>query len=101
MMNPVKMLGDAIRRRMRAWRAWSEHIDRIVESARDVLRNEYQARPTERARLSRDPPAPLRNMPRPGPAWFLTFGRTDARSIYIVEVDDATEQVTRVWWPRR
>jgi hypothetical protein len=35
-------------------------------------------------------------MPRSGPAWFLTFGRTDARSIFIIEVDDATEQVTRV-----
>jgi hypothetical protein len=36
-------------------------------------------------------------MARPGPAWFLRFADPRAIGVFFVEIDDATEQVTRIW----
>jgi hypothetical protein len=100
-MNPVKMLGDAIRRRVGESKARSEHRDRIIERARAVMSRDYQVERAEVMRLDHKPPPAMRPLPRPGAAWFVVFGRPGAKGILIIEVDDATEQVNRVWAPPR
>jgi hypothetical protein len=95
--NPLAALLDVIRRQKRSWRAGNEHMDRIVERAREVMFANYQVQRAEVLRLSKEPPAPMKEMSRPGPAWFLAFGRPGVKGMVFVEVDDATERVTRTW----
>jgi hypothetical protein len=97
MTNPIKALIDVVRRRARASRARSEHMERIIERAREAMFAEYRVQRTEVVRLSKYPPPPMRHMPRPGPAWFLAFANPRVKGMLFVEVDDATEQVTRIW----
>jgi hypothetical protein len=94
--NPLKALVDHIWRRARESRAHAEHLDRIIEAGRQaMLTHHHIERPTVR-HMSQDPPPPMRHMPRTGPAWFLAFVNPKVRGLVFVEVDDATEQVTRV-----
>jgi hypothetical protein len=96
-MNPLRALVDAVQRQLRAWQASNEHMDRIVGSARQAMLADYPVHQPEVLRLSKEPPAPMKHLPRSGPAWFLTFGRPGVKGMVFIEVDDATEQVTRSW----
>jgi hypothetical protein len=94
--NPLKAVVEAIRRRARGSRARSEHLNRIIEAGRQaMLIHHHIERPTMR-HMSQDPPPPMKHMPRTGPAWFLAFVNPQVRGMVFVEVDDATEQVTRM-----
>jgi hypothetical protein len=95
--NPLKAVIEVVQQRARASRARSEHLDRIVERAREMMFTHHQVQGARVVRLSQTPPPPMRHMPRPGPAWFLAFANPDVRGMVFVEVDDATEQVTRMW----
>jgi hypothetical protein len=89
-------LVETVRSRFVAWRERGAHIDRIMAEATNAAR----AHGIADARVDgifHDPPPSMRDMARPGPAWFLRFGDPYARGVLFVEVDDATERVTRVW----
>lgn len=75
------------------------HVERIIENASEAVRRDYQIEHVKITRLDRSPCDAMKNLPRPGPAWFLVTPHPWLKSILIVEVDDATEQVTRIWRP--
>jgi hypothetical protein len=95
--NALEALVDLIRQQRRAWQAGNEHMDRIVERAREAMLANYQVQRAEVLRLSKEPPAPMKDLQRAGPAWFVAFGRPNVKGMVFIEVDDATEQVTRSW----
>jgi hypothetical protein len=98
MVNPLKALADMIRRRVGAWRSDSEYIGRVIKRTEAEICLHYQVERAEVLRIYKDPPRAVRHMSRPGPAWFLKFAKPGARGIIFVEVDDATERVTRTTW---
>jgi hypothetical protein len=75
------------------------HVERIVENAREAVRRSYQVERVDIIRVDRCPCYAMKHLPRPGPAWFVVTEYPRVKNILIVEVDDTTQQVTRVWVP--
>jgi hypothetical protein len=72
-------------------------MDRIIAKARAAVEARYGVADARVYEISREPPRPMRDMARPGPAWFLRFGSPRAIGVLFVEIDDATVKVTRLW----
>ena len=96
-MQSLSGLMEVVRRRFEAWRQQGAHMDRIVAKAREAVNAKYGVADAKEDRVFRDPPPPMRDLPRPGPAWFLRFAKPNVKGVLFVEIDDATEQVTRIW----
>jgi hypothetical protein len=95
----IRLLGgliDVFRRRFDGPRH-DAHMDRIIAEARNAVEAQYGVADAPVYEVSRDPPRPMRDMARPGPAWFLHFGSPCAIGVLFVEIDDATGRVTRLW----
>jgi hypothetical protein len=91
------VLFGSLRRKWLAWQEHQAHVARIMDRAAEALCAEYQVQAARIERLSRDPPLPMRYLPRPGSAWFAQFANPHVRGVVFVEVDDASERVTRIW----
>ena len=72
-------------------------LDLIIAEARKAVEAQYGVADARVYEVSREPPRPMRDMARLGPAWFLRFGSPRAIGVLFVEIDDATGQVTRLW----
>ncbi|HKD27810.1 MAG TPA: hypothetical protein VKC66_18135 [Xanthobacteraceae bacterium] len=88
---------EVVRVRFGAWRQQGTHMDRIIAEAKKAVEARYGVADARVERVFRDPPPAMRGLARPGPAWFLRFAKPHAKGVLFVEIDDATERVTRIW----
>ncbi len=72
------------------------HRDRIQQNALDALRAAGETDEIIILECTKVPPYSMKKLPRSGPAWFIqTSTARSFRVMVWVEVDDATEKVTR------
>ena len=78
------------------------HLAKIIEAAKAEIRLTYNIADPKVERIDKSPCAAMRHLPRNGKAWFVVFPYPENLfTISIVEVDDATQSVTRLWQPPR
>ena len=74
------------------------HLDRIRKNALDALRSDSQSEEPLILKFTKNAPHPMKEMPRAGAAWFIQAApKPRVKTLVWVEVDDATEKVTRTW----